>query len=301
MATSTASLTSSTLFNITGLTAVVTGGGSGIGLTFARALATNGAKAVYIIGRRKEYLDKAASSHPNIIIPLVGDVTSKDSLSAAAAHVKEKSGHVDVLIANSGILGPMVRNMGLPADREPTVEEFAKAMWDGSSMEDFTQTYHVNVTGAFYTVLAFLPLLDAGNQRRSKVQGVVEAGMQKSQVVITSSIAGWTRVPNAGFAYSTSKAGTTHLVKTLCTSFSKFGVRVNGIAPGMFPSEMNPSGTDKKKEGDVPRETIPMARFGTEEEMAGAVLFLSSPAGGYMNGEVLLIDGGRLSQIPAVY
>ena len=69
----------------------------------------------------------------------------------------------------------------------------------------------------------------------------------------------------------------------------------------MFPSEMNPSGVQKKAEDTVAPSAVPLRRFGTEEEMAGVVMFLVGPSGGYVNGEVLVVDGGRLSQVPAVY
>ena len=69
----------------------------------------------------------------------------------------------------------------------------------------------------------------------------------------------------------------------------------------MFPSEMNPSGGDKRKEGDVDHANIPMGRFGTEEEMAGLLLFLASPAGGYVDGDIVVIDGGRVGKVPSSF
>jgi NAD(P)-dependent dehydrogenase (short-subunit alcohol dehydrogenase family) len=101
-------------------------------------------------------------------------------------------------------------------------------MW-GPPIEDFTSALNVNVSGVFYTYLAFFELLDEGNKR-----GNVE---QKSSIIVTSSIAGFSRVLAAGFAYSASKAGVTHLVKILATYFSDYKIRVNAIAPGLFPSE----------------------------------------------------------------
>ena len=77
------------------------------------------------------------------------------------------------------------------------------------------------------------------------------------------------------------------------------GTRANRFR--MFPSEINRSGTERKKEGDVDAKVVPARRFGTEEEMAGVLFFLASPAGGYMNGEVMVCDGGRLGQFPATY
>lgn len=193
------------LFGVQGIVAVITGGGSGLGLYIAKALDANGAKAVYIIGRREETLKKAASHAINgTIIPLVGDVTSKESLTSIASQIEKEQGFINVLFANSGIIGVELQKLGLPKDRKPTIKEFTEANWK-PSMEDFSQAYHVNVTGVFYTCLAFLQLLDEGNKK-----GNVE---QKSNIIVTSSIAGFSRKVAAGFAYSTSKAGTTHLVK----------------------------------------------------------------------------------------
>ncbi|KAL2069980.1 hypothetical protein VTL71DRAFT_14660 [Oculimacula yallundae] len=286
------------LFGIKGLVVVITGGGSGLGLAVAKALDANGAKAVYIIGRREESLKKAAAQGVNgSIIPIQGDVTSKDSLQAAADRVQKEQGFINVLFANSGIIGPSIAKAGLPTDREPTIKEFKDAMWQ-TSIKDFSQTAHVNVSGVFYTALAFLELLDEGNKRKN-----VE---QKSNIVVTSSIAGFARKIAAGVSYSASKAGTNHLIKVLATTFTPYKIRVNGIAPGMFPSEMTEGhpafgNADPTVEGGVSREICPLERSGSEEDIAGAALFMMSKAGGYLSGNITVIDGGRLGGFPATY
>ena len=99
-----------------------------LSLAMARALATNGASAVYILGRRENMLKETASSHPAIIHPIVGDVTSKDSLKAAVEVVKNGHGYLDLLIANSGILGPLMGDL-MPQDRKPTLEEWSGILW----------------------------------------------------------------------------------------------------------------------------------------------------------------------------
>jgi len=293
------SLDINSLFGVKGMVAVITGGGSGLGLYVAKALDANGAKAVYIVGRREEMLKKAAKEGVNgSIIPIQGDVTSKESLEAVAERVKKEQGFINVLFANSGILGVRTANLDLPKDRKPTVKEFKDAMW-APSIEDFTQAFHVNVSGVFYTSLAFLELLDEGNKR-----GNVE---QKSNIIVTSSIAGFSRAIAAGIAYSASKAGTTHLVKLLSTYFGPYKIRVNAIAPGMFPSEMTDGsaafagGKDPRIEGNLPKEICPLERSGTEEDMAGVALFMMSKGGAYISGNVIVPDGGRLSQLPSVY
>ncbi|CZS96207.1 hypothetical protein WAI453_009819 [Rhynchosporium graminicola] len=286
------------LFGVKGLVAVITGGGSGLGLHIAKALDANGAKAVYIIGRREETLKNAAAQGLNgSIIPIQGDVTSKDSLQAAAERIQKEQGFINVLFANSGIIGPTHASAGLPKDRQPTIKEFKDAMWK-TSIEDFSQTAHVNVSGVFYTALAFLELLDEGNKRNN-----VE---QKSNIIVTSSIAGFTRKISAGISYSASKAGTNHLIKVLATTFTPYKIRVNGITPGIFPSEMTDGNVyfdngDPTQEGGLPKEICPMERSGSEEDIAGVALFMTSRAGGYLSGNITVVDGGRLGQFPAAY
>jgi NAD(P)-dependent dehydrogenase (short-subunit alcohol dehydrogenase family) len=188
----------------------------------AKSLALNGASKVYIIGRRKDKLDlvSAQSPHGNII-PLVGDVTSRTSLLALSTQISSEVGYVNVVIANSGIMGPGIRSL----PDEHSVADVRKLVMD-TPMEDFTEVFNVNTTAAFYTAMAFLELLDAGN-RAGNVSPKVS-----SQVIVTSSIGGFNRAHDAGFAYCASKAATTHLVKLLATYLTRFNVRCNALAPG---------------------------------------------------------------------
>lgn len=288
----------SNLFGVKGIVAVITGGGSGLGLYIAKALDANGAKAVYIIGRRKETLEKAAKQAVNgTIIPLQGDVTSKESLTSIAEHIQKEQGFINVLFANSGILGVKTTDLGLPTDRKPTLKEFKDAYW-APSIEDWTSAMHINVSGVFYTSLAFLELLDEGNKK-----GNVE---QKSSIIVTSSLAGFCRQISAGLSYSVSKAATTHLVKILATTLTPYKIRVNAIAPGIFPSEMSEGSPlfgdgDPRKEGGLKAEFAPLERSGSEEDMAGVALFMTSKGGAYLCGNVIVPDGGRLGQMPSTY
>lgn len=289
---------SSSLFDISNLVAVITGGGSGLGLIVAHALAANNAKAVYILGRREDSLKACvtnAASNGDRIHPIVCDVTSKDSLNAAAARVRAEVGYIDVLFANSGVIHANTSVLG--PGKNPSIKELQSGLFE-PSMEDFTKTLHVNVTGTFYTVLAFLDLLDEGNKR-----AVVP---QKSNVLITTSVAGYSRSPAAGFSYGASKAAAAHMAKQLATMLAPHKIRVNTIAPGFYPSEMTNKmpwmqGVNPRDEGSVDVAIVPLERTGSEEDMAGAALFLMSKAGGYIDGNVLLTDGGRLSTMPATY
>ena len=187
----------------------------------ARALALNGAHKVYILGRRKEVLEKAAASVPtNNIIPLVTDVTSKEALSNAVSTITSEVGYINVLVANSGIAGPQAST---PITPSSTIADFQKA-WGDVSFEEYSETFRVNVAAAWFTVLAFLGPLNEGNKKGNVTQ--------KSQVIVTSSIGGFNRTAPGGFAYGQSKAAATHLAKQLATNLIPFDIRSNIIAPG---------------------------------------------------------------------
>lgn len=293
------------LFNVNGLVAVITGGGSGLGLYAARALDANGAKAVYIVGRREETLKEAAKSAVNgTLKPIVGDVTDKESLQKIAEQIRQETGYINLLFANAGVSGP---KHARDTPEKPSVKDFQKAVF-GPDPQEFTQTMHVNTTAVFYTAIAFLDLLDEGNKKGNVAQD--------SQILVTSSVAGFSRFLASSFAYSTSKAAVNHLVKMLSTFFSQngFHIRANVIAPGLYPSEMT-QGKMKQMEqlgGVKGHDAFPDAykmgagespaeRTGSEEDFAATILFMASRAGAYLNGETLLTDGGRLSQLPSVY
>ncbi|KAK3674965.1 hypothetical protein LTR78_005309 [Recurvomyces mirabilis] len=285
------------LFGVRGLVAVITGGGSGIGLMAAKALDEHGAKAVYIIGRRRQKLEDAAKQARNgSIIPLEGDATSQDSLTAMVTRIKDEQGYINVLFANAGTMG--VQCFGeLPDDRHPTVQEFQKVALS-HPIDDFATAYKVNISSPYYTAVAFLELLDAGNK-----QGFA----QQSQVIVTASIGGSLRQSQDGWAYSTSKAAAVHLVKMMSTYFGPWGIRANCIAPGLYPSQMTAQHPALQREkpitepGAMPSEIVPATRSGTDEDIQGAILFLTSRAGAYINGNTLVTDGGRLGQTPAAY
>ncbi|EME40425.1 hypothetical protein DOTSEDRAFT_136135 [Dothistroma septosporum NZE10] len=273
------------LFRVEGQVAVITGAGSGLGRMMAHALASNGAKKVYIIGRRFEKLQETASGYENIV-PIQGDVTSKDSLQSTANQIKSETDHINVLVVNSGSSGPGMNN--IPPDAP--LSQLQETLW-ASSSDDMNKVYAINNTGAYFTAIAFLNLLSAGNTSAANPS-------IQSQIIFTASLAGYARALSTNVPYSTSKAATLHLVKLLSTGLAKYGIRVNGLAPGIYPSEMTEGMTETP---GFNVETIPAGRLGTEEDMRGAVLFLTSRAGAYANGLVLLSDGGRLGQMPATY
>lgn len=203
----------------------------------AQALAANGASKVYLVGRDLEKLKRAAISPcpaQNVLIPLQGDATSKESLQAAAARVKADVGHINLLVANAGIFGPSIPSVSSssPDGTTAAISDVARALWD-TPMEAITNTFHVNVTSVLYTTIAFLELLDAGNRAENRIDAKVS-----SQVVTTSSIAGFSRQPT-GLAYNTSKAATTHLMKCLASYLVPFDIRCNVLAPGCECSSLS--------------------------------------------------------------
>ncbi|KAI0875815.1 short chain dehydrogenase [Hypoxylon argillaceum] len=283
----TAALSAANLFNVEGLVAVVTGGGTGIGLMITKALAANGAAKVYILGRRLDKLQEAASSIGNpSIVPVVCDVASVESLKAAASHIEKDAGFVNLLVCNSGIGGPF----GIRPNAETTLDEFIAGNL-AAPIEEYTNTFAVNTSGVWYTTMSFLKLLDAGNAR-----GNVE---QKSQIVATSSIGGFNKINTGGFAYGQSKAACTHLIKNLSVVLPQWDIRANVICPGLYPSEM--SAPLLARAGPMGKSQIPLERVGDEQDMGGAILYIASRAGAYLNGAVVVTDGGRLTTFPSTF
>ncbi|KAJ0122154.1 short chain dehydrogenase reductase [Diaporthe amygdali] len=289
--TPTPSLAAADLFNVNGLVAVVTGGATGIGLMIVKALEENGAK-VYIIGRRKEVLDKVAkeeAKHGNII-PLQGDASSKPDLERIVAHITKETGFINLLVANAGVTGPITK----PPTTTPLVD-YQKALWDVDSAA-FDQTFSINVGAVYFSIAAFLPLLTAGNEKGNVAQS--------SQTIITSSIGAYGRVPMAHYAYSASKAAVTHMARQLATAFTRHKLRFNVIAPGLYPSEMT-EGIVKSSEQLTPEDyalkVSPLGRAGNIEDMAGCVLWLASKAGAWLSGNIVVTDGGKLGIVPSSY
>lgn len=204
----------------------------GIGLTMARALAFNGARKVYILGRRLEVLKTAAQAHASLA-PLQCDVTSKEDLQAAVDHITTEIGYVNLVVVNSGSIGPPVRFN--PAHSLP---ELRKTLFTDFSMKGMNETLHLNVTAAFFTMTAFLELLDAGN--RNALEGgfgrPIRAGSHvptiQSQVIFTTSISAFSRHWSSSPPYLTSKVAIMQVTKHASTQLARFGIRVNAIAPG---------------------------------------------------------------------
>ncbi|KAM7211960.1 hypothetical protein V8F06_012669 [Rhypophila decipiens] len=295
-------LVASRLFSVEGWVCLVTGGGTGIGLMCAQALAANGAK-VYITGRRKEVLDKAASTHspssgPGKIIPLGPyDVTSKPDLLSLKSEITASDGHLNLLICNAGISGPKAP---IPAEATSSAPDILKALWDKEDTAAWADVFSTNVTSVYFTTLAFLPLLQATFSHQQTPQPVRE----NASVIVISSMSGLMSHSQGHFSYNAAKGATVHLTRLMSTEFGDTGVRVNSIAPGYFPSEMTTGQSDEGQKSLLEDEKVrskghpvPAGRAGSDEEMAMACLFLANNR--YVNGEILAVDGGVLGKVPS--
>ncbi|EIW80233.1 NAD(P)-binding protein [Coniophora puteana RWD-64-598 SS2] len=294
-----AKFTLSNLFSVEGMVCVVTGGGTGIGLMIAQAFAHNGAR-VYMTSRRQDTLDQAAQrwgsslNHPEgAIIPVACDVTSKESVQHLVNEIGKHEDHVDVLVNNAGYAGDELdTDKGDISAKELSQELFSQ------EMEEWEQVYRTNVTSYFFVTAAFIPLLSAATRDKG-------GNEYRSTVINISSNAGLTQLAQKRFHYTTSKAATIQLSNLLAQEFKRSAVqiRVNNIAPGLFPSEMTTGESNQGNKSDIPKESarmkrnqVPAGRAGREEDIAQAAIMFA--VNQYLFGQTLAIDGGWLLEHP---
>jgi len=248
-------------FRVDGSIALVTGAGRGIGRASAIALAEGGADVV-VAARTAEQVDEVAEQIRALgrrAIPIVFDVMEIDLLPELVERTVAELGGLDILVNNAGGSAP-------------------RALLE-TSRRSFERAFSFNVTTAFELTKAAVPaMLERGG----------------GSVVNISSVAG--RMPDRGFsAYGTAKAALTHLTKEMAADLSP-RIRVNGIAVGSVQtSALETVLTDESLRTHMEQAT-PLKRLGTPEDIAAGVLYLCSPAGSYMTGKLLEIDGGLVSQ-----
>ncbi|KAI2466172.1 NAD(P)-binding protein [Annulohypoxylon bovei var. microspora] len=290
-------LSAAALFSLKGHVAVVTGGGTGVGLMIAQTLAANGAK-VYITGRRAEILETSARIHGSpeklgssggSILPLVMDIASNDSVRGAVAEITKSEGFVNVLVNNAGVFGGRTA-----AKAQDGPEAFSEAMMAESREDNWQKSFDVNVTSQYFVTAAFLPLLaKAASGPTGKVGSVIN----------NCSVSGYMRMSqNCQFAYNASKAAFVHLTRQLAFELSheQVNVRVNGLALGYFPSEMTTGASNDDNESPAANELFGkhmedmgariLNRMGTPEEVASVVLMLAT--NDFVWGTVAIVDGG---------
>ncbi|PHH59135.1 hypothetical protein CDD82_2549 [Ophiocordyceps australis] len=268
-------LTRHALFDVKGRVALVTGGGSGIGLMTAQALATNGAK-VYICGRTKEKLDKAASTHPGQIVPIQADISSKQGIQSLVDTISRLESRLCILVNNAGISGPVDPT---PPDARPSADALSHRLLASSSPSDWADVYCTNVAPIFFVTAAFLPLLQASSDKSQD---------WTATVINVSSVSAQITSPPSPFAYDASKAAASHVSRMLAAEVvaARLRLRINVIAPGLFSTQMTRAAMDKD---DVAQ--IPAQRPGMPVDMASAMLFLVCNQ--YINGLTLTVDGGE--------
>ena len=280
-------LTAQNLFNIKGWVAIVTGGGTGLGLMTANTLAANGVK-VYITGRRVEKLQDAElqdSASGGSITAIQMDVTSKESIKETVKTISEKENFINLLVNNAGASSVNYGEKWTPSG-DP--KEVSERMLNYQDFDDWTSIYKVNVASIYFTSIAFLPLLCAARDH-----GYPEAG----NIINISSLSGITKESQNGqFSYNASKAATISLTHQLAVELKNPGleVRVNNVAPGYFPSEMTPVDNDRGQSKEHFRKAwgTPFGRAGAAKDYAQAVLGLA--VNQFCSGSTLLIDGGYM-------
>lgn len=238
---------------------------------------------MYITGRRQQVLEEAAKEIGGDIIPIQGDVSTKEGCKAIADALSAKESKLDALINCAGVM----RAYKTTIKDHNNPDEVEKLLWEGHDDDDFSYSNAININGPYFMTCALIPLL-----RKSDLRSVV----------IIASIAGLANQRATGsVSYGVSKAAAIHLGKLLAGRLHPLKIRVNTICPGIFPSEMtgkNDAGQGLEYDiGEIPtkaakRSTV--GRPGLPEEIVGPVLLLSSKAGGYFDGAMLTVDGGRL-------
>lgn len=243
-------------FSLQGKTALVTGGGTGIGLGISKAFIEAGASVV-ISGRREAVLKEAIAELGEKSYYRVHDITDKPSIPALVQDIESSVAPIDILVNNAGI--------------------HHKAWAQDTSDEEFAQVINTNLLSVF-------------SLTKACAKGMLKR--KSGSIIMISSMAGLFGIDRV-VAYSVSKTALTGLVNSLVTEYSKDKVRVNAIAPGWIESNMflNAINKDEKRKQQITNR-IAMDHFGKTEDIGNAAVFLGSEAAKYITGVILPVDGG---------
>lgn len=254
----------STLFDIRGATALVTGGSRGIGLGIARGLVEAGA-TVFITARNAKDCDAAAKTLSEIgsCTSLPGDVSSTDGIATLAAEIGARTPVLNILVNNAG------------ATWNESIETYPEAQWDA--------ILDLNLKSPFFLVQRLLPLLKGA-----------ATPANPARVINIGSIAGMVAMRRETFAYAASKGGLHHMTHHLARHLAPL-VNVNTLAPGAFETPMIAFALEQRAALEA---TIPRGMVGQPDDIAGAAIFLSSRAGAYVTGAVIPVDGGMSLRNP---
>jgi NAD(P)-dependent dehydrogenase (short-subunit alcohol dehydrogenase family) len=242
-------------FRLDGEVALITGGGTGLGLAMARCMAAAGARVV-LAGRRESVLREAVNEIGPACTYEVFDVTHTGETPALVERIRTREGQLSILVNNAGI-----------HLKRPAVD---------TTEEDFSRVLNTHLLGAHAITRRVAP-------------GMLEEG--RGCVLFVSSMAALFGVPKV-VAYTAAKAALVGMVRALATEFSPRGVRVNAIAPGWIRTDMlrHLDSDPERKEKILSR--TPLGRFGEPEDIGHAAVYLCSPAARFITGTVLTVDGG---------
>jgi NAD(P)-dependent dehydrogenase (short-subunit alcohol dehydrogenase family) len=249
------------LFDLSGRTAIVTGGGSGIGRQMAEGLAEAGANLV-LCARKAERCEEAAAELEQLGVRALGlgcDVRDPGQVQEVVRRTVDGFGGVDVLVNNAGtVWGASPEDMPL---------------------EGWQKVIDVNLTGVFlFAQAAGRVMIERGGGAIVNIASV--AGLQGGPPEIMNTV-----------VYNASKGGVIAFTRDLACKWARHGIRVNAIAPGWFPSDMSNFVLDQH--GDRLEQHVPLRRFGGPQDLKGAVVFLASEAAAYVTGHTLVVDGGE--------
>ena len=248
------------LFDLTGKTALITGGSRGLGLQMAEALGEQGARLV-ITSRKQSELDEAVAHLKQRgidVMAVAADLSKESSVAPLVEAAMKQLGHIDILINNAGA------TWGAPAEDHP--------------LEAWDKVMNLNVRSIF--------LLSQAVGKQSMIP------RRYGRIVNIASIAGLSgNGPDMQtLAYNTSKAAVINFTRTLAGEWGQYGITVNALAPGFFPSKMSRGLLEKM--GDAAAERAPLRRLGDDEDLKGAVLLFATDAGKHITGQTLAVDGG---------